>query len=50
LCTPHIGYVEKDNYERYFGIAFDRINDFAQGKLTDVVDPQALERASALRK
>jgi D-3-phosphoglycerate dehydrogenase len=50
LCTPHIGYVEKDNYERYFGIAFDRIVDFAQGQLTDVVDPQALERAKALRK
>jgi D-3-phosphoglycerate dehydrogenase len=33
LCTPHIGYVEKDNYERYFGIAFDNINRFADGRL-----------------
>jgi len=33
LCTPHIGYVERDNYERYFGIAFDHINQFAEGKL-----------------
>ena len=41
LCTPHIGYVEKDNYERYFGIAFDRIRDFAAGTLTDVVNPEA---------
>jgi D-3-phosphoglycerate dehydrogenase / 2-oxoglutarate reductase len=32
LCTPHIGYVEKDNYERYFGIAFDQINAFAEGR------------------
>jgi D-3-phosphoglycerate dehydrogenase len=45
LCTPHIGYVEKDNYERYFGIAFDNINAFAEGRLTDVVNPEALEAA-----
>lgn len=30
LCTPHIGYVERDNYERYFGIAFGQIRAFAQ--------------------
>lgn len=29
LCTPHIGFVEKDNYEAYFGSAFDNINAFA---------------------
>ena len=45
LCTPHIGYVEKDNYERYFGIAFDNINAFAEGRLADVVNPEALEAA-----
>ena len=45
LCTPHIGYVEKDNYERYFGIAFDNINAFAEGRLVDVVNPEALEAA-----
>ena len=41
LCTPHIGYVERDNYERYFGIAFDHINQFAEGTLADVVNPEA---------
>lgn len=46
LCTPHIGYVEKDNYERYFGIAFDNIVAFAQGRLTQVVNPAALSRAA----
>ena len=30
LCSPHIGFVEKDNYEAYFGSAFDNINRFAQ--------------------
>jgi len=31
LCTPHIGFVEKDNYEAYFGVAFDNINAYAAG-------------------
>ena len=31
LCTPHIGFVERDNYEAYFGIAFDNINSYAAG-------------------
>lgn len=25
LCTPHLGYVERDSYELYFGQAFDNI-------------------------
>jgi D-3-phosphoglycerate dehydrogenase / 2-oxoglutarate reductase len=25
LCTPHLGYVEKDSYELYFGQAFDAL-------------------------
>ncbi len=28
LCTPHLGFVEKDNYEAYYGIAFDNILEF----------------------
>lgn len=28
LLTPHIGYVEKDSYELYFGCAFQNILDF----------------------
>jgi len=31
LCTQHIGFVERDNYEAYFGIAFDNINAYAAG-------------------
>lgn len=42
LCTPHIGYVERDNYEAYFGAAFDHLNAFAAGRPTGVVNPQAL--------
>ena len=25
-CTPHLGYVERDSYEAYFGEAFDAVN------------------------
>lgn len=28
LATPHLGYVERDSYELYFGQAFDAVNDF----------------------
>jgi D-3-phosphoglycerate dehydrogenase len=37
LCTPHIGFVEKDNYEAYFGIAFDNINAYAAGSPQNLV-------------
>jgi D-3-phosphoglycerate dehydrogenase / 2-oxoglutarate reductase len=28
VCTPHIGYVEQDSYELYFGAAFDNVISF----------------------
>jgi D-3-phosphoglycerate dehydrogenase len=28
LATPHLGYVERDSYELYFGQAFDAVNAF----------------------
>ena len=31
LCTPHLGYVERDNYEFAYGNAFDQIIAFAAG-------------------
>ena len=37
LCTPHIGFVERDNYEAYFGIAFDNINAYVSGSLQNCV-------------
>ncbi len=30
ICTPHLGYVEKDGYELYFGAAFDNLAAFAK--------------------
>ncbi|WP_020202510.1 D-2-hydroxyacid dehydrogenase family protein [Cupriavidus sp. WS] len=45
LCTPHIGFVERDNYEAYFGTAFDNINSFFAGAPKNLVNPRALEAA-----
>ena len=44
ICTPHIGYVEQDSYELYFGSAFDNIINFAKGTPTNIVNPGALQK------
>ncbi|WP_236173553.1 D-2-hydroxyacid dehydrogenase family protein [Pseudomonas pseudonitroreducens] len=43
LCTPHLGYVEKNGYELYFGDAFDNLLAFFAGAPKSVANPQALE-------
>ena len=42
LATPHLGYVEKDSYELYFGTAFRNVIDFADGAPKNVVNPAVL--------
>lgn len=42
VCTPHIGYVEQDNYELYFSAAFDNLLNFVNGNPTNIVNPEAL--------
>ncbi len=42
LCTPHLGYVERDNYEFAYGNAFDQIVAFAHGAPINVHNPDAL--------
>jgi D-3-phosphoglycerate dehydrogenase len=42
VCTPHIGYVEQQTYETYFGAAFDNVLAFMAGTPTNVVNPEAL--------
>jgi len=44
VCTPHLGYVEKDNYESLFGAAFDQLLAFAAGDRTKIANPEALRR------
>jgi D-3-phosphoglycerate dehydrogenase len=43
VCTPHIGYVEQDSYEMYFGSAFDNVVNFIRGRPTNIVNPGALQ-------
>ena len=42
LATPHIGFVERDNYESFFGLAFEHILRFAAGETSHLVNPQAV--------
>ncbi len=43
ICTPHIGYVERESYELYFGAAFRNILAFDAGDHTSVANPEALQ-------
>jgi D-3-phosphoglycerate dehydrogenase / 2-oxoglutarate reductase len=45
VCTPHIGYVTRDEYEVQFSDIFDQIVAFAAGKPINVVNPKVLESA-----
>ena len=42
VCTPHIGYVERDSYETYFNAAFDNVVNFLNGQPSQIVNPGAL--------
>jgi len=42
ICTPHLGYVEKDTYEDYYGVVVDQIIAYAAGNPINVVNPEAL--------
>ena len=61
VCTPHIGYVEQDSYELYFGAAFDNVVNFvnsnpdehrqsrcAEGDALSAVAPAPAARAVGL--
>ena len=40
VCTPHLGYVDRDTYEKYYGGAVDAILAFAGGKPINVLNPE----------
>ncbi|AJC15563.1 MULTISPECIES: D-2-hydroxyacid dehydrogenase family protein [Pandoraea] len=42
VCTPHIGYVERESYELYFRVAFENIVNFLNGDRSHVANPAAL--------
>ena len=42
VCTPHIGFVTREEYEVQFADIFDQVLAFAGGNPINVVNPQAL--------
>jgi len=43
VCTPHLGYVTREEYELQFADIFDQIVAYAAGKPINVVNPDALK-------
>ena len=44
VCTPHIGYVTREEYEIQFGEIFDQITTYQAGAPINVINPEALDR------
>jgi D-3-phosphoglycerate dehydrogenase len=44
VCTPHIGYVTREEYDLQFADVFDQVVAFAAGTPTNVVNPDVLAR------
>jgi D-3-phosphoglycerate dehydrogenase / 2-oxoglutarate reductase len=42
ICTPHIGYVERESYELYFSAAFKNILGYMSGDTQSVANPEAM--------
>jgi D-3-phosphoglycerate dehydrogenase / 2-oxoglutarate reductase len=45
VCTPHIGYVSRDEYEIQFSDIFDQIAAYAAGRPANVVNPEVMAHA-----
>ena len=43
VCTPHIGYVTREEYEIQFAEIFDQISAYCAGKPINVVNPEVLD-------
>jgi len=48
VCTPHIGYVTREEYEIQFTDIFDQIVAFCWGKPINVVNPEVLKSTNKL--
>ena len=44
VCTPHIGYVTRDEYELQFTDVFEQILAYAEGRPINVVNPAVLRQ------
>ena len=45
ICTPHLGYVTREEYETQFSDIFDQVTAYAAGAPINVVNPEALKLA-----
>ena len=48
ICTPHLGYVTREEWELQFTDIFDQINAYAAGAPINVVNPDVLPRRRAM--
>ena len=46
VCTPHIGYVSRDEYEIQFRDIFEQIASYSAGRPINVVNPEVLQSGS----
>jgi D-3-phosphoglycerate dehydrogenase len=44
VCTPHLGYVTREEYEVQFSDIFDQVVAFAAGAPLNVVNPEVLRK------
>jgi len=44
ICTPHLGYVTREEYEVQFADIFDQVVAFAAGAPINVVNPEVLKK------
>jgi len=44
ICTPHLGYVTREEYELQFADIFDQIVAYAAGKPINVINPDVMRR------
>jgi D-3-phosphoglycerate dehydrogenase len=42
VCTPHLGYVEKNGYELYFGKAFENVINYIHGNPSNIANQEVL--------
>lgn len=44
ICTPHVGYVEKNGYELYFGKAFENVINYINGNPSNIANTETLAK------
>ncbi len=46
ICTPHLGYVERDGLDAFFHMIFDQIVAYGEAHPINVVNPEVLSRSA----